>query len=59
MTSPINLNKARKARDLKARKTQADENAVRHGLTKAQRVLAAAKADLAQNKLDGAQFEDE
>ena len=57
--SPINLNKARKARDRAAEKAQADENAVRFGRTKAQRVLEAAQAEQARARLDQLKFEDE
>ncbi|MEY1555500.1 DUF4169 family protein [Yoonia sp. R2331] len=59
MTTPINLNKVRKARDRAADKTRADENAVKFGRTKAERVLDAAKADQAARRLDQLKFEDE
>jgi hypothetical protein len=52
MTTPVNLNKARKARAKTARKQAADENAVKHGLTKTQRDLNRAKADRAVSQLD-------
>ena len=52
MTTPVNLNKARKARAKTARKQAADENALKHGLTKTQRDLNRAKADRAVSQLD-------
>ncbi len=59
MTQPINLNKARKTRDRAAEKKRADANAVKHGRTKAQRVLDAAQAEQAAKRLDQLKFEDE
>ncbi len=59
MTQPINLNKVRKARDRAAEKTRADANAVKHGRTKAQRVLEAARDTKAAERLDQLKFEDE
>ena len=41
--SPVNLNRARKAKARAEEKRQADENAVRHSRTKAQRLLEAAR----------------
>ena len=48
--TPINLNKARKQRDRAAAKRRADENAAKHGLTKAQRTAndLTAKLDAAR-----------
>jgi len=57
--TPINLNKARKARDKSAATAKADENALRYGRTKAQRVLEAAQAEQSRAKLDQLKFEDE
>lgn len=54
----VNLNKARKARDRAEAKAQADANAVRHGRTKAERLLEAARADKARRALDGLKFEE-
>ena len=59
MTEPINLNKARKARDRMKKKAQADENAVKFGRTKAQRVLEAAQTDKMRAALDRHRLEDE
>ncbi len=58
MSQPVNLNKARKARDRAAEKAQADANAVKHGRTKAERLLEAAQADKARRALDQAKFEE-
>lgn len=57
--SVVNLNKARKAKTKSAEKAQADENAVRFGRTKAERVLDAANIALSRNRLDQHKFEDE
>lgn len=58
MSHPVNLNKARKARDRAAEKAQADANALKHGRTKAERLLEAAQAEKARRALDGAKFEE-
>lgn len=59
MTTPINLNKARKTRDRAAEKATADTNAAKFGRTKAQRVLEAAQAAQADNRLSQHEFEEE
>lgn len=56
--SVVNLNKARKARDRAEEKAQADASALKHGRTKAQRLLEAARAEKARRALDGAKFEE-
>ena len=56
---PVNLNKVRKARDRTAAKQKADENAVRFGQTKAERVLEATRATKAAARLDQLKFEDD
>ncbi len=56
--SVVNLSKARKARDRAAEKAQADVNARKHGRTKAERLLEAARAEKAKRSLDGAKFEE-
>jgi phage protein D len=56
--SVTNLNKARKARDRAAEKAQADANALKHGRSKAERLLEAAREDKARRALDGAKFEE-
>ncbi|WP_322893729.1 MULTISPECIES: DUF4169 family protein [unclassified Yoonia] len=55
----INLNKARKTRDRAADKAKADENAIRFGRTKAERVLDAARVQQASDRLSQLKFEDE
>ncbi len=57
-SAPINLNKVRKARDRSADKAEADANAVKHGRSKAERLLDAARADKARIALDQAKFEE-
>ncbi|WP_394152353.1 DUF4169 family protein [Loktanella salsilacus] len=57
-TTPINLNKVRKARDRAADKAEADANAVKFGRSKAERLLDAARADKARTALDQAKFEE-
>ncbi|MDP5085893.1 MAG: DUF4169 family protein [Yoonia sp.] len=56
---PINLNHARKARTRAETKAKADENAVRFGRTKAQKVLEAAQAKQASDRLSQLKFDDE
>ena len=56
--SVTNLNKARKARDRAEEKAQADANALKHGRSKAERLLEAAQAEKARRALDGAKFEE-
>lgn len=55
----VNLNKARKAKSKAEDKAQADENAVRYGRSKAERVLDAANVTLMSNRLSQHKFEDE
>ena len=45
MPDPINLNRARKARDKARARQRADENAVVHGLGKAERDRVKAKTE--------------
>ena len=59
MSRPVNLNQARKDRDRAQKKQQADENAVKFGRTKAQRLLEAAREDQMRARLDALKFEDE
>lgn len=59
MTGIVNLNKARKDRTRAEDKARADVNAVKHGRTKAQRMLEAAQAEQAKTRLDGLKFETE
>ncbi|MEO6300980.1 MAG: DUF4169 family protein [Paracoccaceae bacterium] len=53
MAEIVTLNVARKARDKAAAKARADENAAKHGRTKALKVLEKALAEKAQAGLDG------
>lgn len=57
--SVVNLNHVRKVRDRAAEKAQADANVVKHGRTKAERMLEAAQAEKARAALDQAKFETE
>jgi hypothetical protein len=56
---PVNLNQARKTRARADAKAKADQNAVRFGRTKAERVLDAAKVELAKNRLSQLKFDDD
>lgn len=47
MSKVINLNKVRKQRARAAKREQADQNAARHGRSKADRALDAARSDKA------------
>ena len=53
---PVNLNKVRKDRDRAAAKATADENAIRFGRTKAERVLDAARVKQASDLLSQLKF---
>ncbi|KHA52517.1 DUF4169 family protein [Sulfitobacter geojensis] len=53
MSTPINLNKARKERTRASRKARADENAVRFGQTKATKDELKARAEKDARLLDG------
>ncbi len=59
MNDPVNLNRARKARDRVKEKSRADENAVRFGQTKAERLRQARLNERASHSLDGQKFEAE
>ena len=48
----VNLRRARKDRQRAEDKARADENAARHGLTKAERLRQAAQTDKAARMLD-------
>ncbi|PXW70521.1 uncharacterized protein DUF4169 [Loktanella sp. PT4BL] len=56
---PVNLNQVRKAKTRAEAKAKADENAVRFGRTKAEKVLDATRAQHASKRLDQLKFEDE
>jgi hypothetical protein len=59
MSDIVNLRQARKARDRAEEKRRADENAARHGRTKAERLREAAEAERARRTLEAHRFEDE
>lgn len=59
MKDVINLRQARKQQDRATKKQRADENAAKHGRTKAQRMLEAARAAQARDRLDAQKFEGE
>ncbi len=56
---PTNLNQARKAHTRAEAKTKADENTVRFGRTKAQRILDATRTQKANERLSQLKFDDE
>ncbi|SIT77666.1 protein of unknown function [Yoonia rosea] len=56
---PVNLNQVRKAKTRAEAKAKADENAVRFGRTKAEKVLDATRAKQASDRLSQLKFEDE
>lgn len=58
MAEPINLRQARKARERADRRKAAEENAARHGLTKAEKRLIEARAAKAHALLDAHRRED-
>lgn len=59
MTTPINLNKHRKAKARETRKTEADANAVKFGRTKAERLLDATREAKAAERLAQLKFDDD
>ncbi|KAA0916601.1 DUF4169 family protein [Aquicoccus porphyridii] len=58
MPGIVNLNKVRKATQRANKKRQADENAIKYGLSKAEKTLAKARADKAIQHLDGKRRKD-
>lgn len=59
MTTPINLNRARKDRARAEDKAKADANAVKFGRTKAERLLEATKSAKATAMLDQHRMDEE
>ncbi|WP_415920543.1 DUF4169 family protein [Tateyamaria sp. SN6-1] len=57
MSTPINLNKVRKARARADKKARADANAVTYGLTKAERTRAQVETSRAARDLDAKALE--
>jgi len=58
VTTPVNLNQARKARARAEAKTTAAENRVKFGRTKAEKSLADARREKAARALDASKRED-
>lgn len=54
MTTPINLNKARKAKARSDKEKKAAENRARHGLSKSEKSLRKAESDKLRRALDAA-----
>lgn len=57
MAEIVSLKAARKAKDRSAARAKGDENAVKFGLTKAEKTLQAAKAEKVRRNLDGTKRE--
>ncbi|WP_300517558.1 DUF4169 family protein [Aliiroseovarius sp.] len=57
MVKIVNLNKARKTRDRVKKRAQANENAVKFGLTKAQKDLNRTRGEKSARVLDGQEKE--
>ncbi|WP_418593979.1 DUF4169 family protein [Ponticoccus sp. (in: a-proteobacteria)] len=53
MTQPVNLNRFRKEKARAEKRRAGDENAAKHGRSKAERALDAARAEKARRDLDG------
>jgi hypothetical protein len=53
MAKPVNLTLFRKQKARAEKRREGDENAARHGLSKAEKALARARADKARRDLDG------
>ena len=53
MAAPVNLNRVRKQKARAAKAARADENALRHGLTKSQKSAAQQTQDKTARLLDG------
>jgi hypothetical protein len=58
MVEPINLNKARKARDRAEQKKTAAENRVRFGRTKAEKTLSKLESEAARRRHDQTRRDD-
>jgi hypothetical protein len=53
MAVVVNLRNVRKARDRAAKRAEADQNAVKHGRSKTEKLRDTAEADKARRDLDG------
>lgn len=58
MTTPVNLNRYRKAKARTEAKARADENAVKFGRTKAEKQAARAEAERIARALEGLKREE-
>lgn len=58
MSTPINLNRYRKAKARAEKKAQADENAVKFGRTRAEKELEKRQGDKQRRDLDGHEVEE-
>ena len=58
MAEILNLNRARKAKAKTDDKTRTAENRAKHGRSKVEKTLDAARADKLRRELDGAKRED-
>ncbi len=59
MTTPVNLNKARKKQNARSEKSKADANSAKFGQTKAQKTLDKTRESKMQRSLNGARIERE
>ncbi len=59
MSDPINLNRARKDRARAEARALADQNAAKHGSSKAEKILVAARKERAARQLTGHRVDDE
>ena len=59
MNKPINLNRIRKERARDEARERANENAARHGISKAEKVLTAARSERAARILDQHKVDEE
>ncbi|MBE9554176.1 MAG: DUF4169 family protein [Proteobacteria bacterium] len=59
MAEIVNLNRYRKAREKERAQAEAEENRVRHGRTKAEKLRDADERDSETRSLDGAKLEDD
>ncbi|MGV8856399.1 MAG: DUF4169 family protein [Devosia sp.] len=59
MAEIINLRKARKQKARTAKQTQAEQNRISFGRTKAEKQLTAAEQALAEKRIDGHRRDDE
>jgi len=59
VNKPINLNRIRKERARDEARERANENAARHGISKAEKVLTAARSERAARILDQHKVDEE